>query len=124
MYINKAVMVGKVASDPEVKEINANLRCGSFSIVTEYVYKSRGTKEPCFIDCVAWNDLCEEISGLKKGDLVAVSGRIKQDRWLDKESGRERTKHIFLADSIVSMGSVAPAQDNRGAEHILSELPF
>jgi single-strand DNA-binding protein len=143
--INKVILAGRLTRDPELKEVKPGINVCKFSIATEFVYKSKGgpeTKDVCFTEVAVWFKLAELCgASLKKGSLVTVEGRLKQEKWTDK-TGTERSKHIVSADTVVFMEprlaepkTVEPANrdlnkllDNREAAEAgnawVDELPF
>ena len=53
---------------------------------------------PDWFKVEAWGTIAEEITnGLQKGDMVRVTGRIKSDRWTDRQ-GQERTDLVVTAE--------------------------
>jgi single-strand DNA-binding protein len=53
--------------------------------------------DPSFIDVVLWER--ELGAGLAKGDALTVTGKLKQERWEDKEGGK-RSKVVVVANTI------------------------
>ena len=49
-------------------------------------------------DVKCFDDLAEQMAELPKGQRVLVKGRMKQDKWQDKESGQNRSKMCIYAD--------------------------
>ena len=56
------------------------------------------TKETRWFDVKCFEDLAEQMAELPKGQRVLVKGRMKQDKWQDKESGQNRSKMCIYAD--------------------------
>ncbi len=56
------------------------------------------TKETHWFDVKCFDDLAEQMAELPKGQRVLVKGRMKQDKWQDKESGQNRSKMCIYAD--------------------------
>ena len=56
------------------------------------------TKETHWFDVKCFDDLAEQMAELSKGQRVLVKGRMKQDKWQDKESGQNRSKMCIYAD--------------------------
>lgn len=107
--INKVLMVGRVVRAPEVVERN-NFKFAKLTIVTEYTPKSRGgeeKKEVCYLDCTVWNaeaELCAKY--LTSGSVIAVEGRLKLEKWMDKATNSERTKHVLVADTVTFLEKI------------------
>lgn len=116
--INKVLMVGRVVRAPEVVERN-NFKFTKLTIVTEYTPKTRGgeeKKEICYLDCTVWNaeaELCAKY--LSSGSVIAVEGRLKLEKWMDKATNLERTKHVLVADTVTFLEKIKidePVRDN------------
>ena len=56
------------------------------------------TKETHWFDVKCFEDLAEQMAELPKGQRDLVKGRMKQDKWQDKESGQNRSKMCIYAD--------------------------
>lgn len=54
--------------------------------------------DPSFFDVVVWER--EEAASLSKGSTVTVTGRLKQERWDDRETGAKRSKVVLVANTI------------------------
>ena len=131
MTINKVFLAGRLVRDPEIKELNASLVVCKITLATDYSYASKDglkQKESCFTECTLWNkqaELCA--ASLRKGSLVTVEGRLKMDKWTDKETGKERSKHTIAVDAIVFMQpkeSMGGGEFNKLDPFQESDLPF
>ena len=56
------------------------------------------TKETHWFDVKCFDELAENMAELGKGQRVIVKGRMKQDKWEDKETGQNRSKFCVYAD--------------------------
>jgi len=109
-YAN-AVVVGRVTKDPEVVAVGET-SVASFTLATNNNYKKKdGEKisETAYIEVKAWGGLSKVTEYLSKGSECLVSGRISQENWEDKDSGKKRSKLVVIANGI-SLGS-KPKQD-------------
>jgi single-strand DNA-binding protein len=62
-----------------------------FSIAVNEGSGEKRTTE--FIDCLAWERLAENIAEYcRKGKKVLVVGRYNTDRWMDKQTNKERRR--------------------------------
>ena len=52
-----------------------------------------GEPQPIIVSGIAFGEVAEQISALKKGDALAVAGSLKPSQWSDKTTGE--TKHGF-----------------------------
>lgn len=103
--INKVFISGRLAADPARSEIRPGLVACRLSIVTEHKIRNKEgveQKEVCFIDSTVWNKMAEEcVKNFKKGSSITLEGRLKQEKWVDKKTGLERTKHAIAIETII-----------------------
>lgn len=101
--INKAILVGRLGSDPEVRYTPSGVAVANFSIATSDEWKDKDTGEKKerteWHRIVAWRRL-GEICGeyLAKGRQVYVEGRIQTRSWEDKDGNKRYTTEIVATD--------------------------
>ena len=106
--INKAILVGRLGSDPEVRYTPSGDAVANFSIATSEEWKDKNTGEKKerteWHRIVAWRRL-GEICGeyLSKGRQVYVEGRIQTNTWEDKEGNKRYTTEI-IANTVQFLG--------------------
>ncbi len=96
--INQVMLMGRLTRDPEVRTTSTGKTITSFSIAVD-----RGGQDDAtdFFDVTAWEKLGELVSQyLSKGRRCLVQGRLRQDSWDDKETGKKRTKIEVVATDI------------------------
>ncbi len=95
--INKAILVGRLGRDPELRYTGSGTPVCSFSVATDESWTKNGEKQTRteWHNIVAWSRLAE-ICGqyLQKGKLVYIEGRIQTREWEDKEGNRRWTTEI------------------------------
>jgi single-strand DNA-binding protein len=65
-----------------------------------------------FFDIVAWAKTAELVSQYcKKGSLVLVDGKLSQERWDDKNTGKKMSKVKIVAERIQFLNSRPAGQD-------------
>jgi single-strand DNA-binding protein len=82
--MNTVNLIGRMTADPELKYTPNGKSVLSFSMANNYSYKSGEEKRETvsFFNCVAWGKAGELIAQyVKKGDRLAVSGRLQQRSW-------------------------------------------
>lgn len=106
---NKVVIAGNLCRDPELRYTGSGSPvCGmSLAINDKYKTKSGESREEvCYIDVTVWGSQGENCNNyLNKGSSVLVEGKLKQEKWTDKTTNQERTKHGITADKVVFMDS-------------------
>jgi single-strand DNA-binding protein len=108
--INQVILMGRLTRDPEVRTTSTGKTITSFSIAVD-----RGGQEDAadFFDVTAWEKLGELVSQyLSKGRRCLVQGRLRQDSWDDKETGKKRSKVEVVATDVTFLDG--PSGDNAG----------
>lgn len=114
--LNKAMIIGNITKDPELKKTPAGQSVCSFSVATNYTFTdASGQKKdkPEYHNVVAWGKL-GEICGqyLVKGKKVYVEGRIQTRDW-DGTDGVKRYRTEIVAETMLMLdrgGSPTPGQ--------------
>ena len=99
--LNKAILIGRLTRDPELRSTSNNISVTSFTIAVDRNFTNQqGEKETDFIPVVAWRSLAETCARyLTKGRLVAVSGRM-QVRSYEGNDGLKRYITEVVADEV------------------------
>lgn len=88
--LNKALLIGRLGKDPELKYIQGGTAKLVFSIATSEYYKDQAgekVEKTTWHNIVMWGQRAETIANyLKKGKLVFVEGKI-DNRSYDKDDG-------------------------------------
>ena len=99
--LNKAILMGRLTADPELRRTQNNTAVTSFTLAVNRSFARAGEQaQTDFIDIVAWSSTAEFVSKwFHKGQLVAVSGRIQVRNWEDKQ-GQKRKSVEVVADEV------------------------
>lgn len=100
--LNKAILMGRLTRDPELRHTQTNIPVASFTLAVDRGFNrgstGEGQQSADFINIVAWRNTAEFVSKwFRKGQLVAVSGRIQTRTWKDRD-GNNRTSVEVVAD--------------------------
>lgn len=95
--INNVILIGRLVSDPEVKELEKS-KVANITLAVSRRYKNEeGVYETDFIDCVVWNDLATNLKEYsKKGDLVGIIGRLQITTYTTKEDQKRKTTEVVV----------------------------
>ena len=101
MNFNKAIIVGNLTQDPELKTIpNSGTSVASFSVATNRYYKNQSgerQENTEFHNLVIFGNMAENASKyLKKGSLALFEGRIQTRSWEDKEGNKRYRTEIIV----------------------------
>ncbi|MDQ5938625.1 MAG: single-strand DNA-binding protein [Patescibacteria group bacterium] len=117
MNLNKAMVIGNVVRDPEMRTTPGGQNVTSFSVATNFVWKdAAGQKQEKaeFHNIVAWRRLAEITNQyLKKGAKVYIEGRMQTRSW-DDPNGVKRYRTEIIADNMIMLDR-AGNQDFSGA---------
>ncbi|MDO8591286.1 MAG: single-stranded DNA-binding protein [bacterium] len=104
MYLNKAIIIGNLTRDPEMRALPSGIQVCSFSVATNRVWKDKeGNKkeQADFHNIVVFGRQAETAGQyLKKGQSVLVEGRIQTRSWDDKTSGEKKYRTEIVADRV------------------------
>jgi single-strand DNA-binding protein len=96
--INQVILMGRLTRDPEVRTTSTGKTIASFSLAVDRGGQDDSTD---FFDVTAWEKLGELVSQyLSKGRRCLVQGRLRQDSWDDKETGKKRSKVEVVATDV------------------------
>lgn len=108
MDLNKALIIGRLTRDPEMRTTPSGVNVCSFSIATNYVYTNASgqkTEQVEYHNIVAWRKLGEIAAQyLKKGSQVYVEGRIQTRSW-DGNDGQKKNRTEIILDNMIMLGS-------------------
>ena len=100
--INKAILVGRLGADPEVRYTPDGTMVVNFNIATDLKWKDKNgewVNKTEWHRIVAFRKLAEICSNfLSKGKLVYIEGRIQTRSWEDKEGNKRSTTEIIAND--------------------------
>ena len=99
--LNKIILMGRLAREPELKRTTSGTAVTSFSLAVDRDFKSQGgEKETDWIDCVAWRGTAETVCKyFTKGSMMIVVGRLQIRDWTDKDGGKRRSAEV-VADNV------------------------
>lgn len=104
MYINKAILLGNLTRDPELKSLPSGQKMCSFPIATNRSWKeANGEKKEAadYHNIVCFGRQAETVNQwMKKGSQVYVEGRMTTRSWDDKDTGKKMYRTEIIAENI------------------------
>ena len=117
--LNRVALVGRLTKDPEVRYTADNQTpIAKFTIAVDRTFKRDGQPSADFIPIIVFGKSAENCGKfIKKGRLVAVSGRLQTRSWDDQDGKRHYATEV-IADEVdfLDKGSDAKGQGNEGPE--------
>ena len=124
--VNKVILIGNLGKDPEVRYLDNGVAVANISLATSENYKNKQGERVTqteWHDVVLWRGLAEVAEKyLKKGASVYVEGKLRTNKWVDKDE-KTRYKTEVLADKLTMLGrSQNQEQSNESTSE--DDLPF
>jgi single-strand DNA-binding protein len=100
--LNRVILIGRLAGDPELKYTPSGVPVATFRIAVDRplsaeARQSGQEKQADFIDIVAWRQSAEFASNyLNKGRLVAVEGRLQIREYVTQDGQRRRAAEVVV----------------------------
>jgi single-strand DNA-binding protein len=108
--INQVILLGRLTRDPESRTTTGGKTIASFSLAVD---RGGDSDAADFFEITAWEKLGElVIQYLAKGRRVLVQGRLRQDSWDDKETGKKRSRVEVTATDVTFLDGPS---DSNGA---------
>ncbi len=132
MYLNKAIVIGNLTRDPEIKALPSGIKVASFSVATNRVWKDKnGVKQENvdYHNVVVFGRQADIVGQyMKKGSSILVEGRMQTRSWEDA-GGQKKYRTEIIADRIqfgprkeggssYTAGTVDPQEDKKALDTI------
>ncbi|MBQ7032673.1 MAG: single-stranded DNA-binding protein [Clostridia bacterium] len=99
--MNKAILVGRLTKDPELRSTQSGVSVVSFSVAVTRSYARQGEeRQTDFINCVAFRNTADFISRyFSKGSMIGVDGSIQTRTWDDQEGKRHWVTEVMVNEA-------------------------
>ncbi len=128
MSVNKAILIGNVGKDPEIRHLEGGTSVARFTLATSETYKNKTGEMVTnteWHNIVAWRQLADVAEKfIKKGKQIYVEGKITNRQYDDKD-GNKRYITEVVADNIRLLGRKDENEGSRenGTQRYASEAP-
>ena len=120
--LNKAILIGNLGQDPEVRSTSSGSRVANFSLATSRRWKGQNgepQEKTEWHRIVAWNNKGSTLADVverfcKKGDKVYVEGSIEYRSWQDREGQTRYTTEINAREILLLGGRGGGSDDAEG----------
>ncbi len=136
MYLNKALIIGNLTRDPELKSLPSGTQVATFSVATNRVWKDKeGAKkeDTDYHNIVVFGRQGETAAQyLKKGSSVLIEGRIQTRSW-EGQDGVKKYRTEIVADRVqfgprrdgdFGGGSAPKADSGKGKKEELDTIEY
>ncbi|HDF1342793.1 TPA: single-stranded DNA-binding protein [Staphylococcus aureus] len=99
--LNRAVLVGRLTKDPELRSAPNGVNVGTFTLAVNRTFtNAQGEREADFINVVVFKKQAENVKNyLSKGSLAGVDGRLQTRSYENKDGQRVFVTEV-VADSV------------------------
>ncbi len=103
---NNVQLIGNLTANPELKYIgDSKIAKCEFSLAVNKSYKDKNgnkQKQVSFIQCEAWKRTAEILAEyVTTKRPIMVTGELEQQRWKDKETGKNRSRLVVRVGRLV-----------------------
>lgn len=111
--LNVVSLMGRLTADPELRRTPSDISVTTITIAVDRDYVRQGEeRQTDFITVVCWRQAAELVCKyFKKGDMIAVNGRIQTRKYEDNQ-GNKRTAFEIVADAVHFTGSKRDSGSN------------
>lgn len=108
--VNQVILMGRLTRDPESRTTPSGKTVTTFSIAVDRLGSDDGAD---FFEITAWEKLGDLVSQyLTKGRRALVQGRLRQDSWDDKETGKKRSSVNVVATDVTFLDSAGSSSNS------------
>lgn len=112
--LNKVQIIGRLGRDPEARATQSGLTVSNFSVAT--TYKSKQGEETEWFKVTFFDRLAEVCNQyLTKGSLVYVEGRLRTNKYTDRD-GIERYQTEIVGERMQMLGGRDDSQSSGGQQ--------
>ena len=99
--MNKVNLIGRLTRDPEVRYTQGANPCAiaQYTLAVNRRFKRDNEPSADFITCIAFGkngEFAEKY--LKKGQQIAISGRIQTEQWEDKNKNKRYSTNVIVEE--------------------------
>jgi len=120
MDLNKAMIIGRLTRDPELRNIPSGQSVTSFGLATNRSWKGTdGQKQEQveYHNIVLWGRLAEIASQyLKKGSRIYLEGRLQTRDWTAQDGSKKRSTEIIGENMIMLDGPKGSSSSGFGSK--------
>ena len=131
MYLNKAILIGNLTRDPELKALPSGAQVASFGLATNRVWKDKSgaRKEDTQFHNIVMFGRSAEIAAqyLKKGNSVMIEGRIQTRTW-DAADGTKKSRTEIVSERMQfgpkSSGPTGTSNPSPSVPNVAPEIEY
>lgn len=120
--MNQITLIGRAGRDPEARYFESGTMVANLTLAVNAFKKD---DPPEWFNLEIWGKTGEvAVNYVKKGSQIAVTGRVKTEKWTDKTTGQERSKPVVVVNNLELLGSKRDQPEPPADSAIDDEVPF
>ena len=101
--LNVCSFTGRAGRDPEVRYFESGKMVAEFSIAVDGWKRD---EKPLWLNLKIWGKIADVAANyVRKGSMIAVSGKLENETWTDRGSGEERSKIVLNVKELTLLDS-------------------
>lgn len=115
-YLNSVTLLGHLTADPELKTTPSGKAVATFFVGVNSRLES-GANRAEFFDCEVWGGWAENLcKTARKGSLVLLQGRLRQEQWVDQKTNAKRSRVKVVAQRALHVEAQYAGEEPAAAE--------
>lgn len=116
--LNRVSLIGNLTADPELRKTTTGKDVAELRLAVDPPARPPQSDSdrrpadqdaPIFVNVVVWERTAQNAGQfLHKGSQVLIEGRLRMDRWQDKETGQPRRAIKVAGERMRFLGNPAP----------------
>lgn len=119
--MNKVILMGRLTQDPEVRYTQAAtpMAVARYGLAVRRSYVREGEPDVDFFNIVAFGKTGEFAEKyFRKGQLIALSGRLQQRSWDDPQKGKQYRTEVIVDDQYFAESKSAAEANRTSDPHV------
>jgi len=101
--LNVCTFTGRAGRDPEVRYFESGKMVAEFRIAVDGWKRD---EKPLWLNLKIWGKIADVAANyVRKGSMIAVSGKLENETWTDRGSGEERSKIVLNVKDLTLLDS-------------------
>lgn len=97
--MNRCIITGRIANNLELRSTSTGKSVCEFRLATNRPTNRDGERVADFINCRVWNKTAENLTKYqKKGNLIAIIGRMQVDNYQDKDGNNRYNTYVLVEE--------------------------
>ena len=107
--MNQVNLIGRVGADPELRYTPTGKAVCEINLAVDDGWGEN--KKTAWIGVVLWEQKAQLVGKyVRKGDRLGITGRLSQDEWTDKETGKKQRKTKVICEAVHLLGDKRDGQ--------------